>query len=77
VDTVAVICITWYLGALPPPEAGQTTFDHLMFFIISGYVFKVTVALLDTGPFYLCVSFLTKYLKFEPQEYEESPTASS
>jgi uncharacterized integral membrane protein (TIGR00697 family) len=76
VDTVAVICITWYLGALPPPEAGQTTFDHLMFFIISGYVFKVTVALLDTGPFYLCVSFLNKYLKFEPQEYNEDSTAS-
>jgi len=77
VDTVAVICITWYLGALPPPEAGQSTFDHLMFFIVSGYVFKITVALLDTGPFYLCVSLLTKYLQLEPEQYEEEESTSA
>ena len=67
VDTVAVICITWYLGALPAPAAHHSTLEHLMFFILSGYVFKVAVALLDTGPLYLCVHYLSNYLQIDPE----------
>ena len=65
VDTVAVILIThFWAGALPiktdAPLAGQ-----LLIFIWSGYLFKVTAALLDTGPAYLAVGVLSRYLHID------------
>jgi len=66
VDTIAVILIThFYAGALPiDPErdlAGQ-----LLFFIASGYTFKLAAALLDTIPFYIGVRYLSQYLQLDP-----------
>jgi hypothetical protein len=36
-----------------------------MLFIAYGYAFKLVAALLDTGPFYACVYWLSKYLWIE------------
>ncbi|MFK7770312.1 MAG: queuosine precursor transporter [Mariniblastus sp.] len=69
VDTVAVILIThFYAHALPIPDglpAGEL-WQKLAMFIVTGYVFKFVVALLDTIPLYMLVSFLKKYLEFDP-----------
>jgi queuosine precursor transporter len=62
VDSVAVIVITyWFTPALPIDET-QAVFPQLMMFILSGYAFKVVVALLDTLPFYLGTKYLKRYL---------------
>ncbi|MFT4570206.1 MAG: putative integral membrane protein (TIGR00697 family) [Hyphomicrobiaceae bacterium] len=65
VDTVAVILIThYYAGALPIDEA-KPVGDQLMAFIASGYTFKLLAALMDTGPFYAAVHFLSGYLQLD------------
>jgi len=71
VDTTAVICITYLVGALPPPQDGQTLAGHLLLFIITGYVFKLVTALLDTIPFYFGVRYLKRYLAINEEEFEE------
>ena len=66
VDSVAVITITHYWARGIPLEAGAPVWPQLWVFIASGYVFKLTVALLDTGPFYLGVRWLSRYLEIDP-----------
>lgn len=69
VDTVAVILIThYYAHALPIPEGLSETevWEKLIMFIVTGYVFKLVIALLDTIPFYLLTSFFKGYLRFDP-----------
>ena len=62
VDSSAVILITYYYaGGLPLNEDGALT-HPLIYFIFSGYLFKVVVALLDTIPFYLATNYLKKYI---------------
>lgn len=62
VDTTAVILITYYYAnGLPLDDNGVLT-HPLMYFIISGYVFKIVIALLDTIPFYLAAAYLKKYI---------------
>ena len=62
VDTIAVILIThYYAHGLPVDEEGTLT-HPLIYFILSGYLFKMIVALLDTIPFYFCVKYLKGYL---------------
>ena len=59
IDSSAVILITHYLvDGLPKTSDGALT-HSLFYFIISGYLFKLVIALLDTLPFY----YLTKKLK--------------
>jgi len=69
VDTVAVILIThFYAHALPIPEdlpAGEV-WQKLIMFIVTGYVFKLVVALIDTIPFYWLTGWLKGYLQFDP-----------
>jgi uncharacterized PurR-regulated membrane protein YhhQ (DUF165 family) len=69
VDTVAVILIThFYAHALPigaDLQAGQV-WRLLIMFIVTGYVFKFIIALLDTIPFYFVTGFLKGYLEFDP-----------
>jgi len=66
IDTVAVICITYYVGGLTnviqddAPLAGQ-----LMLLIFTGYTFKFVVALLDTIPFYVGTHYLSRYLRID------------
>ena len=67
VDTTAVILITHYLGALPV-NASEPIGPQLITFIASGYVFKLTVALVDTGPLYVIVNFLRPYLGLQANE---------
>ena len=62
VDTSAVILITYYYAnGLPLNEDGTLT-HPLIYFILSGYTFKVVVALLDTLPFYIATRQLKKYI---------------
>lgn len=75
VDTVAVITITHYWARGIPLDPAAPVWPQLWVFIASGYVFKMTVALLDTGPFYLGVRWLSRYLEIDPSaEFaDESP----
>lgn len=69
VDTVAVILVThFYAHALPIPVGlpNDELFQKLMMFIITGYVFKLVIALFDTIPFYVLTALLKRYLDFDP-----------
>lgn len=65
VDTVAVVLITHFLAGVLPIDDSQSLWPQLIRFIGYGYLFKLVAALLDTGPFYLCVFWLTHYLQME------------
>ena len=65
VDTVAVILIIYPMGALPI-AAGEPVIPQLFALIGSAYIFKLTAALLDTGPFYLGNYLLLRYLRMPP-----------
>ena len=61
IDSIAVILITHYLvDGLPKRVDGELT-HSLFYFIISGYFFKLIIALLDTLPFYYLTKKLKKY----------------
>ena len=61
IDSSAVILITHYLvDGLPKSSGGELT-HSLFYFIISGYLFKLIIALLDTIPFYYLTKKLKKY----------------
>ena len=80
VDTVAVILITHYWAQALPIDLGMPIASQLMVFIVSGYVFKLTVALLDTGPIYLLVRWLRPFLgiaKDQEVERDEAPAQAS
>jgi uncharacterized integral membrane protein (TIGR00697 family) len=66
VDTFAVITITHFYARGLPLDPSLAIWPQLWVFIGSGYVFKLTVALLDTGPFYLGVHWLSRYLQIDP-----------
>lgn len=77
VDTTAVILIThFYAQALPiDPQAGLWT--QLLIFIVSGYVFKMVVAALDTFPFYVGTHYLSRYLQLDPRAEHDADTEES
>ena len=65
VDTTAVILIThFYAGALPIDE-GRSLGLQLALFIVTGYVFKFLVALLDTPVFVFGARALARYLRVD------------
>jgi len=66
VDTFAVIVITHFYARGIPIVEGEPVWPQLWVFIASGYVFKLVVAALDTGPFYLGVLWLGRYLQVAP-----------
>ena len=68
VDTVAVVLITHYWAKSLPIVEDSPLFGQLMVFILSGYVFKLMVALLDTGPIYIIIRYLRPYLDLRPNE---------
>ena len=68
IDSVAVILLTHFAARALPIEDGQALWPQLMIFIASGYVFKMVVALLDTGPVYLAVHYLSRYLQIDPTQ---------
>ncbi|NEP60086.1 MAG: queuosine precursor transporter, partial [Symploca sp. SIO2G7] len=59
VDTSAVILITHFFTGVLPIDSTQDLWPQLFWFIGYGYGFKLIAALLDTGPFYLCVYWLS------------------
>ncbi len=71
VDSFAVITIThFWAGGLPVDDAAAL-WPQLWVFILSGYVFKAVVALIDTVPFYVGVGLLSRYLRIDPfQEHD-------
>jgi uncharacterized PurR-regulated membrane protein YhhQ (DUF165 family) len=65
VDSIAVIFITHYLADGLPIKEGDKVANQLFYFVLSAYLFKVVVALLDTIPFYIGTRFLRRYLHVE------------
>jgi len=65
VDSFMVILVTFGATYL----AGNITAAVLVTLMFSNYAFKFSVAVLDTGPFYLAVYQLRKYLQLEEGEY--------
>ena len=78
VDTVAVILITHFYAHALPINVDEPLVQQLLVFIYSGYVFKLTVALVDTGPIYASVYFLRPYLglkkgeEIDPSDFSET-----
>ena len=68
VDSFAVITLTHFYARGIPIDADQALWAQLWVFIASGYVFKFVVAALDTGPFYLAVSLLSRHLQIDPSQ---------
>lgn len=64
VDTVAVILITHFLtsGLDAVIQKDQPLWPQLMALILTGYVFKIIAALIDTAPFYIATKYLRTYL---------------
>ena len=67
VDTVAVICITHFYAHALPVDGDRPVWPQLLVFIVSGYVFKMAVAAVDTIPFYIGVKYLSAYLRIDPR----------
>lgn len=65
VDTTAVVIITHFLAHALPIDPLKGLWPQLISFIAFGYLFKLVAALLDTGPFYLCVYWLSRYLRLD------------
>ncbi len=76
VDSVMVVTVTFGAAFI----RGDIALSALLVLIGSNYLFKAAVALLDTGPFYLGVHYLRRYLQLAPGEYaaagEESAAAA-
>jgi len=66
VDAFAVITITHFWARGLPLDPAQALWPQLWVFILSGYVFKMTAALLDTIPFYVGTRWLASYLDVDP-----------
>lgn len=62
VDTTAVVLITFWASIF----AGEMTGSVIIALILSGYSFKLLVALLDTIPFYIGSHYMKKYLQIDP-----------
>ncbi|MEM6258872.1 MAG: queuosine precursor transporter [Planctomycetota bacterium] len=73
VDTVAVILITYRVGGLDFMIDERTNVPNLLTtLILTGYVFKLSVALLDTPIIYLAVAILRRYLRLDPVSEHEA-----
>ncbi len=78
VDTTAVILIThFYANSLPLPPEDRGLWTHLMIFIVTGYLFKFVIALLDTIPIYMAVAWMKGYLQFDPVTETDLSQASA
>jgi len=64
VDSLMVISVTFGAAYF----RGDVTFQALLVLVGSNYLFKASVALLDTGPLYLLVAYLRRYLQLPGTE---------
>ncbi len=62
VDTTAVVFITFWASIF----SGEMTPAVIVAFIVSGYSFKLLIALVDTIPFYIGSHYMKKYLQIDP-----------
>jgi len=74
VDTTSVVLITHFFAGVLPIDPAQPLWSQLALFIVYGYAFKLVAALLDTGPFYLSVYWLSKYLRIDSPAFVEQET---
>lgn len=74
VDTTSVVLITHFFAGALPVDPDQSIVPQLIRFIGYGYGFKLIAALLDTGPFYVFVHWLTRYLWLEAPGETTQPT---
>ena len=72
VDTVAVILVTHFYAQALPISDDRALWPQLILFIVTGYTFKFTVALLDTPVIYLAVSVLRRYLQIDPTSIQHT-----
>ena len=70
IDSFAVILLTWHFTeALDGVVAEMPDFPlavNLGALIAASYFFKLAVAAVDTGPIYIAVHFLSRYLRIDP-----------
>lgn len=77
VDTFAVITIThFYANALPITD-GLPIWPQLFAFILTGYTFKVVIAMIDTVPFYIGSHHLARFLRLPPAHQAPHPPAGA
>lgn len=62
VDSLVVIGLTFGAALW----RGEQTIEMLLILVASNYAFKLCAALLDTGPFYLGVKYLSRFLEIDP-----------
>lgn len=67
VDSIAVITVTFGAAFM----AGSMAFNTLLALVASNYAFKMVVAFIDTGPFYLLTHWLRRYLSLPGNETAE------
>ncbi|MEM6551987.1 MAG: queuosine precursor transporter [Planctomycetota bacterium] len=73
VDTFAVITITHFYARALPIDNSSAIWPQLWTFILTGYVFKLLAALLDTPVIYAAVAFLKRYLHHDPTLPDAKP----
>lgn len=73
VDTTAVVLITHFFAGALPIDPTQALWPQLVLFVGYGYGFKLVAALLDTGPFYLLVYWLSNYLQIASPVFPPQP----
>nr|WP_167854943.1 queuosine precursor transporter [Haliea sp. SAOS-164] len=73
VDSLTVITVTFGAAFL----RGEMALATMAALVASNYLFKASVALLDTGPFYGCVYALRRYLRLAPGEYAAASQKSA
>lgn len=71
VDAVSVTLVTHYLAHALPIDEARPLFGQLATFVAASYTFKLLTALADTGPFYVLVHTLGRYLRL-PTAPEDS-----
>ena len=64
VDSIMVVTVTFGAAFL----RDEITFHAIAILVISNYLFKASIALLDTAPLYLAIHYLKNYLKLDPSE---------
>ena len=77
VDTFCVITITHFYARGLPIETDQEIWPQLWTFIITGYLFKVFAAAVDTVPFYIGSAWLRRYLGVTSGTIEEQGAAGA
>ena len=71
VDSTAVITITHFYAKGLPVDETLPLAPQLLKFILTGYLFKLFAALVNTVPFYIGTAWLRKYLGLQEGTVEE------